>query len=143
MLSIWGACRALSNGHDVYNIKAQQRFVPPDSISWAPLLPMYWKIILPIVCFAMSSIFPFLVKPFINDLWEWGSWSVPVGILSSFAVLHSGLFGTLGLFRLTGAAKITDTDQLASLVSSVSFLVAQYGTQYYRRWQGQRLKEGK
>lgn len=141
MLGIWGYCRALSNGHDVYDSRAQQPHMPADAISWDPLLPWYWKLILPAICFAVTSILPFLISPWVKPRWEWWSWSMPTGILSSFAILHSGLFGTLGALKLTTASKITDIDQLAALIGAVVFIIAQYGTHYYRGLQDKRQKK--
>lgn len=118
MFGIWVWCRALSNGHLVYNIHAQN----PDGVTirWKPLLAWYWKPIVVIQCFVLTSLVDYLTK------WGWWSWSLPVGILSSFAAMHSGLFGTYTPLKLT-SIKITETDQISAIISTVLFLIIQYG----------------
>jgi hypothetical protein len=56
----------------------------------------------------------------------WWSWGFPTGALASFTMLHSGLFGTLGIFRLT-TSKMSDSDQLFQLVFTVVTLIILYG----------------
>ena len=118
MVSVWVWCRALSNGHTVYNIHAQNPH--GVTISWKPLLAWYWKPVLAVLCFGLSSLVSLLTS------WEWWSWSLPVGILSSFSILHSGLFGTFTPLKLT-SVEISAEDQLAALLTTVLFLVLQYG----------------
>ena len=118
MVSIWVWCRALSNGHTVYNIHAQNPL--GVTISWKPVLQWYWKPVLAMICFGLSSLMSILTG------WGWWSWSLPVGILSSFSILHSGLFGTFTPLRLT-SIRIEEEDQLAALMTTALFLVVQYG----------------
>jgi len=118
MVSIWVWCRALGNGHPVYNIHAQN----PDGVTiyWKSCLPWYWKPLVPLVCFALTAVADHLTN------WAWQSWGLPVGILLSFAVLHSGIFGTSTPLKLT-TAKITDTDQITAILSATLVLFIQYG----------------
>ena len=118
MVTIWVWCRALSNGHVVYNIHAQNPV--GVTISWKPVLEPYWKPVLALLCFFLSSLVSVLTN------WEWWSWSLPVGILSSFAILHSGLFGTFTPLKLT-SVRILEEDQMAALLTTVLFLIVQYG----------------
>ena len=120
MVSIWVWCRALSNGHKVYDIRAQNPH--GVTISWKPILAWYWKPVMVILCFSLSSLMSVVTN------WGWWSWSLPVGILSSFGILHSGLFGTFGPLKLT-AIHITDEDQMAALICTMLVLVIQYGRQ--------------
>ena len=121
MVSIWVWCRALSNGHAVYNLKAQG--VKGYSISWPPLLAPYWKAILVPTCFSLTTLVSTLMQE------PWWSWGLPVGILSSFAILHSGLFGTYAPLKLT-AIGFTELDQITAFVTTVVFLIIQYGRQF-------------
>jgi len=118
MVSIWMWCRALANGHIVYNIHAQN----PDgvTISRKPLLASHWKPVLVMLCFGLSSLVNFLTS------WGWWSWSLPVGILSSFGIMHSGLFGTFTPLKLT-TIKITEEGQMSAIISTVLILIIQYG----------------
>ncbi len=118
MVSIWVWCRALSNGHRVYNIHAQN----PRGviIGWKPVLAWYWKPVLAALCFGLSSLVSVVTS------WGWWSWSLPVGILSSFSILHSGLFGTFTPLKLT-SVRISEMDQLAALIMTTVFLTLQYG----------------
>lgn len=130
---IYAYCRILSNGHDVYNPRFQQSHTSTRIISWAPLVPWYWSIGFSVVTLVVVSVLPFLLTPSYRDRQEWLLWSLPTGVLVLFAVLHSGLFGTLGAFRLATASKITDLDQLAILGVSLGLLIATYRPQIYRR----------
>ena len=118
MVSIWVWCRALSNGHDVYNIHAQNPH--GVTISWKPVIPWHWKPVLAALCFGLSSLVSMVTT------WGWWSWSLPVGILSSFSILHSGLFGTFTPLKLT-SIHISDMDQSATLITTVLFMIWQYG----------------
>ncbi|KAF7539691.1 hypothetical protein G7054_g1974 [Neopestalotiopsis clavispora] len=118
MVSIWVWCRALSNGHNVYIIPAQN----PESpmFQWEPLLPSWCKLILAILSFVLTAIINRLMN------WDWWGWGLPAGILSSFAALHSGLFGTYAPLKLT-TGNITESDQIFALVSTLLLLFVQYG----------------
>ncbi len=72
------------------------------------------------LCFGLSSMISVVTS------WEWWSWSLPVGILSSFGILHSGLFGTFTPLKLT-SVRINEDDQMVALISTVLVLVVQYG----------------
>ena len=119
MVSIWVWCRALSNGHTVYNIDAQNPY-GATKISWKPILPSYWKPILATICFALSSLVSVLTS------WGWWSWSLPVGILSSFGICHSGLFAIYTPFKMTSIG-LHEQDQLLPLISTALILIVQYG----------------
>jgi hypothetical protein len=72
------------------------------------------------ICFALTSLVDYLTN------WGWWSWSLPVGILSSFAAMHSGFFGTYTPLKLT-TIKITENDQMSAIISTVLILLVQYG----------------
>lgn len=118
MVSVWLCCRALANGHEVYIIPTQN----PDiaTYQWNPLLPSWCKVIVPILAFGITAGINILAK------WKWWDWGLPAGILSSFAALHSGLFGTYGLLKLT-TIEITESDQVLTLISAFLLLLVQYG----------------
>ncbi|KAF2729774.1 hypothetical protein EJ04DRAFT_580379 [Polyplosphaeria fusca] len=118
MVRVWVWIRALANGHTVYNVKAQN----PQGvhIGWQPLLADYWKPVVASLCLVLAHFVSVLTG------WGWWSWGLPVGILSLFAAMHSGLFGTSTPLRST-SLQITETDQLSALVSTMLVLVVQYG----------------
>lgn len=118
MVSIWVWCRALGNQHAVYNIHAQNPI--GVGIGWNPVLSSpYWKLAAPLICFSFTSCLTILTG------WGLWSWGVPVGILSSFATLHSGFFGTFTPLKLTSCS-LLDLDQITALTMTVVFLVLQY-----------------
>lgn len=118
MASIWLWSRALSNGHPVYVIYAQ---VPKGIIlHWPTLAPRMWKLIVPIFCLLSTTAVHHCLG------WGWWGWSLPMGILLSFATLHSGIFGTSTPMKMT-TVKLKETDQVAPLVFTSFLLCAQYG----------------
>jgi hypothetical protein len=129
MVSIWLWSRALANEHAVYNIHAQN---PKGvTIGWDPVLSSpYWKLVVPVLCMGFTSTWSSLTG------WSLWSWGVPMGILSSFAALHSGFFGTFTLLKLT-SCNILDLDQIAVLVATTVVLAFQYTNgilTVYERW---------
>lgn len=124
MVSIWLWSRALANQHAVYNIHAQN---PKGvNIGWDPVLSSrYWKLGVPVICFALTSTFSSMMR------WGLWSWGVPMGILSSFATLHSGFFGTFTPLKLTSCS-ILDLDQVAALVITIIALFFQYTSKIWK-----------
>jgi hypothetical protein len=126
MFELW--CRALSNGHKVYNPAVQladSRYLSgtwPKGLSppWKPLLPWQCKPFVPFVTFAVVHVIVLITH------WDQWSWGLPAGIFSSFAVMHSGIWGTPTPLRLS-KVKITDLDQLPYLVAAIVFITWQYG----------------
>lgn len=123
MVSMWGYSRALANQHTVYNIHAQN----PKGVDaeWGPVLPsQYWKLAVPLACFGLTCA--------LSGVTGWGlkAWGVPMGILSSFATLHSGFFGTFTPLKLTTCSML-DLDQITALIVTIVGLVVQY---VYQMW---------
>jgi len=118
MVSMWGYSRALANQHTVYNIHAQN---PKGvDVEWGPVLSSpYWKLAVPLFCFGLTCT--------LSGLTRWGlkAWGVPMGILSSFATLHSGFFGTFTPLKLTTCSML-DFDQITTLIVTIVVLVVQY-----------------
>jgi hypothetical protein len=125
MVSIWLWSRALANQHVVYNIHAQN---PKGvTVGWDPVLSWpYWKLAVPVLCLSLTSTFSFLTG------WGLWSWGVPVGILTSFAALHSGFFGTFTPLKLTSCS-VLDLDQIAALVITIVALFFQYTGEMWKR----------
>ena len=121
MVSMWGYSRALANQHIVYNIHAQN---PKGvDVEWGPVLSsQYWKLGVPLVCFGLTCTLSVLTR------WGLKAWGLPMGILSSFAALHSGFFGTFTPLKLTTCSML-DFDQITSLVLTIVVLVVQYTTE--------------
>jgi hypothetical protein len=124
MVSIWLWSRALANQHTVYNIHAQN---PKGvTIGWDPVLASaWWKTGVPFLCLGLTSTLSVLTG------WGLWSWGVPVGILSSFAALHSGFFGTFTPFKLTSCS-ILDLDQITTLVVTIVVLFLQYTSEMWK-----------
>jgi hypothetical protein len=116
MLAVWGSARCLANGHKTYNVAVQS--VEGVDFSWQPPLDKKWK---PLLAFGGFAV-PVLLTVF---HWELQNFGLPVGILSAFAMLHSGLFGTWTPLRLT-CYSLSDLDQAGCLVATVLVLVYQY-----------------
>jgi hypothetical protein len=127
MVSMWGYSRALANQHTVYNIHAQN---PKGvDVEWGPVLSsQYWKLAVPLVCFGLTCT--------LSGLTRWGlkAWGVPMGILSSFATLHSGFFGTFTPLKLTTCSML-DFDQITPLVVTIVVLVVQYTGAVGKMWE--------
>jgi len=126
MISMWCYSRALANQHIVYNIHAQN----PNGVD------IGWNLAVPLVCFSITS--------FLSILTGWGlwAWGVPVGILSSFASLHSGFFGTFTPLEMTSCS-ILDLDQITTLVATIVILILQYTNEipvFHRTWRSVRVK---
>lgn len=125
MVSIWVCSRALANGHIVYNVHAQNpRGI---TIGWDPILySFWWKTAVPFLCFGLTSTLSALTG---WGLWPWG---VPMGILTSFATLHSGFFGTFTPLKLTSCS-IMDLDQITTLAVTLVALFIQYTSEMWKR----------
>jgi hypothetical protein len=124
MVSIWLWSRALANQHTVYNIQAQN---PKGvDIGWDPVLASpFWKLAVPVICFVLTSTFSVMMR------WGVWSWGVPMGMLCSFATLHSGFFGTFTPLKLTSCS-ILDLDQVAPLVTTIVALFFQYTSKMWK-----------
>jgi hypothetical protein len=116
----WLASRFLANGHRVFDI--DRRNSPEIPMKWRSLAPAWTKPIIVLGCFLSSWAFGKWLQP------KKPSFAWPAGVLASFFMIHSGLYGTLGAFRLT-TASILDSDQIFQIVTVVLTLVVQYGSE--------------
>lgn len=116
----WVASRFLANGHRVFDV--DRRNSPEIPMKWKPLAPAWTKPLIVIGCFLSSWAFGKWLQP--KKL----SFAWPAGVLASFFMIHSGLYGTLGAFSLT-TASILDSDQIFQVVTVVFTLVVQYGSE--------------
>jgi hypothetical protein len=92
-------------------------------MKWRSLAPAWTKPIIVLGCFLSSWAFGKWLQP------KKPSFAWPAGVLASFFMIHSGLYGTLGAFSLT-TASILDSDQIFQIVTVVITLVLQYGSEF-------------